>query len=64
MTPISKKDELMNALKLIKQTCKENEFLCSSCPMFSEETEECAVSTLKPSCWQIAYKPDIWMAVR
>ena len=47
------KDELLNALKLIKEACNELGSDCEGCPMWSYSNGECGVTGNSPFEWNL-----------
>lgn len=56
-------DEIVNALKVIKETCDERERRCGSCPFYSTTAKMCHFRTnLSPMNWGINEQNAVWRA--
>lgn len=57
------KEEIINALTVIKETCKENEKHCNECPFYSNKAKMCHFRTmLSPYSWGIDEQQKLWRA--
>ena len=54
------KEKLIDALKTIKETCRENE--CSRCPL-GNSNDDCLLMTLTPYDWCINEPGAVWRAL-
>lgn len=54
-------EEIINALKIIKETCGEYEE-CTHCP-FADKTRACLVCEYQPSEWQLNDESTEWKAL-
>lgn len=56
------KEEILKALHVIKDTCKENEH-CFNCPFHKISTAvSCQIVKIKPSHWEIKKSEEPWRA--
>ena len=49
-------EELINALKVIRDVCNDSKDGCKNCPL-SGHSDECLVNESIPECWDIKNKP-------
>lgn len=55
------KEEILNALQIIKDTCEESK--CCSCP-FGNIHEMCVIQDAPPSHWSFADEEKLWRAFK
>lgn len=56
--------KLLNALSIIKETCIDNVTVCTTCPLYNEEQEICALYNADPCDWDIkeVKEAEFWRA--
>ena len=60
------KEKLLNALKVIVDTCNEyDDEGCYSCPLYTTSLDSCKISdeTESPAEWHINFNNSIWRAL-
>lgn len=55
-------EEIINALKTIKEICTKN--ICSECPFLNIDTDICTFSKIDPCNWIINEEKQIWRAFK
>lgn len=58
------KEEILNALHIIKDTCNENGFACDSCPFYNEEEKLCWINGYRPDHWTFNEQKEVWRAFK
>lgn len=56
-------DEIINALTVIRNICKETEN-CFGCPFYDEGHDNCVIQNKNPVDWLFADEYNVWRAVR
>ena len=59
------KEEIINALKVIKDECAEFDDDCQACPFYSYE-DGCKIANIEPWKWKLAElpPPEKWRALK
>lgn len=59
-----KKEEILNALKVIQDVCKSHE-KCATCPFYKTKNRcnICSITNESPNKWRISRTNEIWRAL-
>lgn len=60
---MNKVEEIINALKIIKNTCNST-MRCNDCPFYCDSNGMCIIQSILPAHWDISEENPIWRAFK
>lgn len=55
------REEILDALKVIMETCEEFD-KCKRCPLYSTDSEMCGIQNMDPENWELSTGETFWRA--